>query len=166
MIDNNDWKEIESAFRIIGLPLPAPEVFLKISYGFLLPIDYYGCLIRIERTRDNEIAPFPIGLIPILSLHLKNELRLALYPSTNSIGVDENDRNVISEMLIASENQFCSGDPADDFAYVSKSPATGFPNGIPTMIDVSDVVDISGYAARKPAPVREAFRDAMIAAQQ
>ena len=41
------------------------------------------------------------------------------------------------------------GDPDDDFGYVTRTPQKFFPNGVPTLFDITDVVQVGNYARHR-----------------
>jgi hypothetical protein len=68
-----------------------------------------------------------------------------LVPGLNTIGVTEKDRQALNMASMAGEMLCVIGDKDDDCGYVTRTPHKFFPDGVPVLLDNTDVVQVGNY---------------------
>jgi hypothetical protein len=135
--------------RLIGLPMPGDSDIAPIKSGLMLPLEDYGCLLRIEEVRNDEKIRYPLGIMPVISFRLNNREvsydNAGLYPAIPKVGITPEDFKKLRAIVLEQLQLHLMADAEDDCAYISRTPQEGFPNGVPVVIDFTDAVQIKQY---------------------
>ncbi len=155
--------------QLVHLPAPRACDIAPISKGFILPLEDYGCLWRVEEIMNDEKIRYPLGIMPIMNFRVSenNDIHVSvgLYPAAPRVGISAEDYETLKAVVLEQLNLYLSADPDDDCAYVSTEPQEGFSNGVPIVIDITDAVQLRQFVGPHP-PQSDAPLQPYIRAQQ
>lgn len=145
----NDSHFVEQVFQNLLLPIPQQKsAFFIASEGFLVPMNTYGCLIRIERPIPKDFRRVRTSrlhnpcIIEPIHIWEGEKANVELCPGLAVKDVHQKDVRLLDELL--AQCHLCLAD--DQMAQVGYLPAKTdfFPRGVPCIIDPLSVEEMVG----------------------
>ncbi len=125
----------------------------EISWGQMVPLEDYGCVLRLEWHYKNIRTFVPYAVTPLVQIRSRTNRGgykdIELVPGFDNIGVSEEDHKKLNGLFFYTTYCEFTADAENDCAYFGPSNEK-FPNGLPVMIDRTDArgtstVEINNY---------------------
>lgn len=150
---------LSAVFKALRLPEPDAQSITEISWGNMVPIEDYGCVLRFEWHYKNIRSFTPYVIQPIAQIssssekysnNRKNylsELELVtrsayqdveLVPGVGNLGITKRDWSALKGLFLRTTHSDFQADAENDCGYFGPKSKT-FPNGLPVVIDRTDV---------------------------
>lgn len=132
-------ESLRDVYNTLCLPVPATQETAKIRLGRLLPLEDYGCLLRIEKA-DAQTTSLPISLQPLASFDVRDRWQVRLYPAVSHVGINKRDFLQLCNIFTRKDFRF-EATREDDCGYILHThPDTGKTLKLPVLIDTTDIL--------------------------